>query len=48
MVFETALLSILSMMTLRPSDPSARLWPQTERLKAALLGAKLTDDPDIS
>jgi mannose-6-phosphate isomerase len=26
-------------------DGNARLWPQTERLKAALLGAKLTDDP---
>jgi mannose-6-phosphate isomerase len=26
-------------------DPNARFWPQTERLKAALLAAKLTDEP---
>ena len=26
-------------------DANARLWPQTERLKAALLAAALTDDP---
>jgi mannose/cellobiose epimerase-like protein (N-acyl-D-glucosamine 2-epimerase family) len=25
-------------------DPNARFWPQTERLKAALLAARLTDD----
>jgi mannose/cellobiose epimerase-like protein (N-acyl-D-glucosamine 2-epimerase family) len=25
-------------------DPNARFWPQTERLKAALLAAQLTDD----
>jgi mannose-6-phosphate isomerase len=27
-----------------PHDPSARLWPQTERLKAAALAARLTGD----
>jgi mannose/cellobiose epimerase-like protein (N-acyl-D-glucosamine 2-epimerase family) len=27
------------------NDPNARLWPQTERLKAALLAATLTDAP---
>ena len=28
-----------------PHDPTARLWPQTERLKAALLAAQMTGDP---
>jgi len=28
-----------------PHDASARLWPQTERLKAAALAARLTGDP---
>src|SRR5471030_3284517 len=29
---------------LRPVDRSARLWPQTERLKAALLAGSLTGE----
>ncbi len=28
-----------------PHDPSARLWPQTERLKAGALAARVTGDP---
>ncbi|HVO45914.1 MAG TPA: AGE family epimerase/isomerase [Steroidobacteraceae bacterium] len=28
-----------------PHDPAARLWPQTERLKAAVLAAEITGDP---
>ena len=27
-------------------DPNARLWPQTERLKAAVLAAQITDDSE--
>jgi mannose-6-phosphate isomerase len=30
--------------TLAPREMSARLWPQTERLKAAVLAARITDD----
>lgn len=29
-------------------DPNARLWPQTERLKSALLAASVTSDPRYS
>jgi len=28
-------------------DPNARLWPQTERLKAAILAAQLTGEPQF-
>jgi mannose/cellobiose epimerase-like protein (N-acyl-D-glucosamine 2-epimerase family) len=39
----TAINALLDDFTVQ--DPSARLWPQTERLKAARLAARVTGDP---